>query len=193
MTTRTTRYTTCPYNCWPVNCGLRVTTEGGRVVELDGNPHHDLSRGMLCVKGASAGEIVGSPGRLLQPLIRDGRRGSGHWQTVGWDEALGRIASRLRANIDAGRREANALYHSHGNIVQRVNWKILTPRFANLVGFRAFGRSLYDEQLKDGGFEGIATYEMCARLRGGEVHFQGTPGQGTTVMVRLPPANRTTS
>jgi len=131
---RRTHFTTCPYNCWPINCGLEVTVEGGRVVGLRGNPHHDLSRGMLCVKGQSALEIHTSPERLRAPLRREGPRGGGRWQRVGWDAALDEIADRMRRNIEAEAPQANALYHSHGNIVQRINWKILTPRLANLTG-----------------------------------------------------------
>jgi anaerobic selenocysteine-containing dehydrogenase len=129
-----THYTVCPYNCWPVNCGIRVHVRDGRLETIEGNPYHDLSRGMLCVKGQSCGEIVRSTGRLTRPLIRTGERGSGLWSETSWDEALDTIAERMLANINAGKREANAIYHSHGNIVQRVNWKILTPRFANLTG-----------------------------------------------------------
>ncbi len=130
----TTRYTVCPYNCWPVNCGLAVTVEDGKAVAFSGNPHHDISRGRLCVKGQSVGEIANSPERVTTPLIRRGERGTGNFRRATWEEALGRIAEQMRVNIDADRREKNVLYHSHGNIVQRVNWKVLTPRFANLVG-----------------------------------------------------------
>ena len=129
-----TFYTTCPYNCWPVNCGLRVEVRDGEVVALEGNPHHDLSRGMLCIKGQSCGEIIRSEARLTTPLMREGERGEGRWREASWDEALDLVAERMRGNIEAGRREANAIYHSHGNIVHRVNWKVLTPRFANMVG-----------------------------------------------------------
>jgi anaerobic selenocysteine-containing dehydrogenase len=131
---RSTHYTVCPYNCWPVNCGIKVEVEEGRLVSVEGNQFHDLSRGMLCVKGQSCGEIVGGADRVLSPMRRNGPRGGGSWQEISWEEALDEIAQRMRGNIEAGRREANALYHSHGNIVQRVNWKILTPRFANLLG-----------------------------------------------------------
>jgi len=127
-------YSVCPYNCWPVNCGVRVGVREGRLIEVEGNPYHDLSRGMLCVKGQSCGEIVRSRDRLATPLVREGERGEGRWREAAWDEVLDTIAERVRANIESGRREANAVYHSHGNIVQRINWKILTPRFANMVG-----------------------------------------------------------
>ncbi len=131
---RTIHHTVCPHNCWPVNCGLRVEVEHGALVGLEGNPHHDVSRGRLCVKGQASGEIQRASERLTQPLRRLGPRGSGQWESISWEEALGCIAGRMRTNLDAGRPQANALYHSHGNIVQRVNWKILTPRFANLLG-----------------------------------------------------------
>lgn len=131
---RSLHHTVCPHNCWPVNCGLRVEVEDGVLIGLEGNPHHDFSRGRLCVKGQASGEIQRAPERLTHPLRRVGPRGSGHWEAVSWEAALQAIASRMGANLAAGRPEANALYHSHGNIVQRVNWKVLTPRFANLLG-----------------------------------------------------------
>ncbi|MFC1783473.1 molybdopterin-dependent oxidoreductase [Planctomycetota bacterium] len=125
-------YTTCPYNCWPINCGQQVISyEDGRM-EITGNPYHDFSKGRLCVKGQSSFEIVNNEERLQTPLKREGR--SGQFREISWDEALDEIAAKISSNINKGRREAVALYHSHGNIVQRINWKVLTPRFANLVG-----------------------------------------------------------
>jgi anaerobic selenocysteine-containing dehydrogenase len=133
-TAREIRYSVCPYNCWPINCGIELTVEDGQVTGLRGNPHHDLNRGMLCVKGQSCREIHDNPRRLTHPLRRDGARGENRWQRISWEAALDEIAGRMRRNSEAGRHQANAIYHSHGNIVQRVNWKILTPRFANLAG-----------------------------------------------------------
>ncbi len=130
----TTHYTVCPHNCWPVNCGLKVEVREGALAALEGNPHHDFSRGRLCVKGQACGEIQRSPQRITQPLRRAGARGEGRWEAISWDMALDILAVRMEKNLQAGRPQANALYHSHGNIVQRVNWKILTPRFVNLLG-----------------------------------------------------------
>lgn len=127
------QHTACPYNCWPINCGLSVKSENGEIVEISGNPHHDFSRGMLCIKGQSCGEIHKNDQRLRFPLRRAGERGENRWERISWEEATEEIASHLGKNISNGHPEANALYHSHGNIVQRVNWKILTPRFANMT------------------------------------------------------------
>jgi anaerobic selenocysteine-containing dehydrogenase len=131
---RKTSYTVCPYNCWPINCGISIVTEGEKIIEISGNKYHDFSRGMLCIKGQSCGEIQNNKHRLLYPLRRAGERGSNRWERITWEEALNEIADKFRKNITALHPEANALYHSHGNIVQRINWKILTPRFANMTG-----------------------------------------------------------
>jgi anaerobic selenocysteine-containing dehydrogenase len=127
-------YTTCPYNCWPVNCGMSLEVKGNKVVSVAGNPHHDIGRGRLCVKGQSAAQIIYSDKRLLYPRERIRGKKKDVWKRVSWEHALNSIAGRMTDNIHRGRREANALYHSHGNIVQRVNWSILAPRFANILG-----------------------------------------------------------
>lgn len=129
-----TFYTTCPYNCWPVNCGMALKVRGGRVVSVSGNPHHDTGRGHLCVKGQSAAQIIYSKARLIHPKRRVVRKRKVTWERVTWEYALGEIAGRMTDNIREGRREANALYHSQGNAVHWANSAILTPRFANITG-----------------------------------------------------------
>ena len=128
------QYSACPHNCWPINCGIEVESCNGEVTDLRGNPYHDFNRGMLCVKGQASRELINNPERLRYPLRRLGERGSDQWEKISWQEALDTIAFRMKANIDGGHPEANAIYHSHGNIVQRINWMVLTPRFANLLG-----------------------------------------------------------
>ena len=104
----------------------------GNRIEISGNRHHDFSRGRLCVKGQSCSEIVHNKERLKTPLKRDTR--NGQFKEISWDGALNEIAEKISLNIRSGHREATALYHSHGNIVQRINWKVLTPRFTNMAG-----------------------------------------------------------
>jgi len=48
-----------------------------------------------CQKGASFSHEMYAPSRVRHPLKRVGERGSGRWQRVSWDEALGDIATRL--------------------------------------------------------------------------------------------------
>ena len=78
-------------------CGLIVHTDGTSVTKITGDPEHPLSRGYLCPKGSALVELQTDPKRVRNPLKRQGERGSGQWKTVGWDEAMGDIASRLGA------------------------------------------------------------------------------------------------
>ncbi|MCK6446636.1 MAG: molybdopterin-dependent oxidoreductase [Planctomycetes bacterium] len=84
---------TCPLDC-PDACGVLVETdERGRFVRLKGNPAHGWSRGVLCAKTALYGEVITSPARLTTPLVRDA---AGELVPATWDEAVRRIATRVR-------------------------------------------------------------------------------------------------
>jgi anaerobic selenocysteine-containing dehydrogenase len=124
--------TMCPMNCHPTLCGMLVTVEGGRLLDVRGDPDNPDSRGFLCVRGRASREIVDNPRRLVQPLVR-ARRGADDWRAVGWDEALDFVAGRMR---EAGR-EAVGLWSGHGLFVNNYGTRVgshLLRRFANLWG-----------------------------------------------------------
>ncbi|MEJ2086120.1 MAG: molybdopterin-dependent oxidoreductase, partial [Acidobacteriota bacterium] len=73
-------------------CGVTVKLVDGMPVGLKGNPNHPLNRGGLCPVGQAGLEVLYAPKRLEGPLRRTG---SGEFQTLGWDEALNEIATRL--------------------------------------------------------------------------------------------------
>src|SRR5207245_5178492 len=100
--------TMCPMNCHPTLCGMLVTVEDGRLLEVAGDHDNPDSRGFLCVRGHASREILDNPKRLLHPLVRDRR--DAPLREASWDEALGRIADRMRA---VGR-EAVGLWSGHG-------------------------------------------------------------------------------
>jgi assimilatory nitrate reductase catalytic subunit len=83
--------THCPYCA--LQCGMHVAPGAGGVKIL-GNPKFPVNEGGLCVKGWSAAATLDHPDRLRTPLIR---AATGHLMPATWDEALTRIASRLRA------------------------------------------------------------------------------------------------
>ena len=86
----------------PGGCGILVRTitavEDGkkRAVKIEGNPHHPISRGTLCPKGGAGLQALYDPDRVTGPLKRNGPRGSGRWEPIGWDEAIASVAGRLR-------------------------------------------------------------------------------------------------
>ena len=87
--------TMCPMNCRPTFCGVLVEVEGGRLKAVSGDKDNPDSQGFLCVRGRATNEIIGNPGRLLCPQIRDDRR-TNTWRRASWDEALDFIARRMR-------------------------------------------------------------------------------------------------
>jgi len=81
------RRTTC-YMC-ACRCGINVHLKSGKVTYIEGNRDHPVNKGVLCAKGASGIMQVTAPSRLRAPLRRVGPRGSGAFEEISWDEALG--------------------------------------------------------------------------------------------------------
>lgn len=80
----------------PAGCGIRVRLVDGIPVHIDGNPVHPINRGGICPQGAAGLDILYHPDRVQQPLVRIGERGQSQWKAVNWDEAIDRVAQRLR-------------------------------------------------------------------------------------------------
>src|SRR5262245_2145056 len=60
--------TVCPF-CG-VGCGQIVSTQNGRVINIEGDPARPVSEGTLCSKGAAAIQVVDNPRRLQKVLYR---------------------------------------------------------------------------------------------------------------------------
>jgi anaerobic selenocysteine-containing dehydrogenase len=104
--------TTCPRDCYD-GCGIAVIKRGGKITKVLGNPDHPTSRGALCGKCAVAynGAWLDDKARLLHPLRRSGPKGSGQFEPISWDDALGEIAGKLHAISDE--HGADKIVHTH--------------------------------------------------------------------------------
>lgn len=134
----TTR-TMCPMNCHPTLCGMLVDVEDNTLVGVRGDPDNPDSRGFLCIRGQASREIVGNPGRLLHPLLRDRR--SDPFRQATWDEALDRIASAIAARPP----QATAIWPGHGTFTTNYGTRVsaqLFARFANLHGSQFFNPTM---------------------------------------------------
>ncbi len=80
-------------------CGMICHVRDGQLVHLEGDPDHVVNRGALCSKGAAIVGTHASERRLKVPLRR--APGSDRWEEISWDEALDRIAGRVKATRDA--------------------------------------------------------------------------------------------
>ncbi|MCB2226886.1 MAG: molybdopterin-dependent oxidoreductase [Desulfarculaceae bacterium] len=84
----------CCKDC-PDSCGLLAKVEHGRITAVKGDPEHPYTQGFLCRKAGHFPAHVHNPGRITTPLKRSGPKGSGQFQPISWDEALGEVAARL--------------------------------------------------------------------------------------------------
>jgi formate dehydrogenase major subunit len=91
-----------------VGCGTLVATEveGGKnhVVNVEGNPDCAINFGTLCSKGAALIQKSYIDGklnneRLTKPLYR--APGASGWTEISWDDAITRIAKKIKATRDA--------------------------------------------------------------------------------------------
>lgn len=110
----------CPYDC-PDTCGLLVEIENERAITVQGDPTHPFTRGTLCTKMRHYEQIVHSPGRLTVPLMRTGKKGSGQFVSISWDEAIKLIIQRWQKIIKKYGAEAILPYSYAGTmgLVQR--------------------------------------------------------------------------
>jgi sulfite dehydrogenase (quinone) subunit SoeA len=90
-----THYTTC-YMC-ACRCGIKVTTEAGKVRFIQGTAAHPTNQGVLCAKGSAGIMKQNSPAKLRNPMIRrpGTQRGDGLYDPISWDDALDMLTKRL--------------------------------------------------------------------------------------------------
>ena len=130
---------TCPFDC-PDACGLLVDVEGGKAARVRGDPDHPYSQGSLCPKVNNYERSVYAEGRLTTPLERVGRKGEGNYRPISWDEAIPRIADRLK-EISATHGPEAILPYSYAGTMG------LVQRNAGHAFFHALGASRLDRTI----------------------------------------------
>ena len=84
---------TCPL-CEAM-CGLRVHVESGRVAKIRPNPDDVWSKGHICPKGTTLGDLHHDPDRVRRPLVKE----DGVFREASWEEAFARCAEGLQGVI----------------------------------------------------------------------------------------------
>ena len=117
---RTTQtHSVCPYCA--VGCSLVIHTlgDGARnvkkaIVHIEGDADSPVNQGTLCPKGIGVKEFAVNDRRLTRPMYR--APGETEWRTISWDEAIGKLARRIKDTRDAGFEEND----SNGRAVNRL-------------------------------------------------------------------------
>jgi anaerobic selenocysteine-containing dehydrogenase len=105
-----TAYTTCPL-C-EATCGLELTVDYGTVTGVRGDAADVFSRGFLCPKGASLGQLDADPDRVRTPRVRR----DGKLLPASWPEAFAAVHAGLTRVIERHDRDAVALYLGNPNV-----------------------------------------------------------------------------
>ncbi|OEH84960.1 dehydrogenase [Desulfuribacillus stibiiarsenatis] len=81
----------------PSECGMEMWIKNGKLWKIYGNKAVPYNDGACCGKGASGTQIVYSPQRLKEPMLRVGPRGhADSFKRVSWDEAIDFIAKKMK-------------------------------------------------------------------------------------------------
>ena len=80
-------------------CGMIAAVRDGKLIAMEGDYDHIVNRGSLCVKGISMFATHTSPNRLATPRYR--AAGSDHWEDISWEDAVERVAQKIRKTRDA--------------------------------------------------------------------------------------------
>ncbi len=79
-------------------CGMIAAVKDGKLLTMEGDYDHIVNRGALCVKGISMFATHASPQRLTTPRYR--APGSDRWEEISWDDAIARVAKKIRKTRD---------------------------------------------------------------------------------------------
>ncbi len=121
----------CPHDC-PDSCSIVTTVQDGVATRVQGNAAHPHTAGVLCTKVSRYTQRSYHAERILQPLRRNGPKGTGQFVPVSWDEALRDIAARLQS-IAARNPEAIVPY-SYAGTMGLVQGESMAARFFNRLG-----------------------------------------------------------
>ena len=112
-------WSACHVNCGS-RCPLRLHIKDGAIVRVETDNTGDDEFGnhqvRACVRGRSIRQRVYNPDRLKYPMRRVGKRGSGEYEQITWEEAFDTIAEKLQEVLDEYGNEAVYINYATGTL-----------------------------------------------------------------------------
>lgn len=130
----------CPLDC-PDQCGLLLHKVDGRVVKVEGDPEHPVTKGNICNKVRNITSRIYDDNRLKYPMKRIGTKGEGKFERISWDEAITTITSKWKKLIETEGPESILPYSFYGNM-GLLNAEGMDRRFFNRLGASQLDRSI---------------------------------------------------
>ncbi|MED5579478.1 MAG: molybdopterin-dependent oxidoreductase [Nitrospinota bacterium] len=106
-------FTTCAPHCGNYPCSFEVKTKGEEIISFRANPRMDIKP---CIKGFQIPDRYNHPDRVLYPMKRVGKKGSGkngynNFERISWDEAITSIANGLEDAKNKGGNNSILMYN----------------------------------------------------------------------------------
>src|SRR5512139_3324250 len=121
-------------------CGLEVTVEHNKVLQIRPDDRHVATQGFGCMKGLKQHRFYDSPDRLRHPMKRVGQ----DWQRVSWDQALTEIGDKVRRLRGDFSPDAIAMY-----VGTAAGFGVLHPIFAQGFMTGVGSKSMYSSATQD--------------------------------------------
>ncbi|MDE3839041.1 oxidoreductase [Bacillus methanolicus] len=130
----------CPLDC-PDQCGLLLHKKDGKIVKIEGDPNHPVTKGNICNKVRNMTERIYDEKRLRYPLKRTGAKGEGKFERISWNEAIKTITSRWKDLIQTYGPESILPYSFYGNM-GNLSAEGMDRRFFHRLGASQLDRSI---------------------------------------------------
>jgi len=107
--------TTCAYDCGG-RCILKVEVEDGKAVNIRSEKGSGYNKLNACIRGRNNLNKLYHPDRLKYPLKRIGKRGSGKFERITWDEALNIIKENIERITKKYGSKSKYIHYSTGQM-----------------------------------------------------------------------------
>ncbi|MCD7035549.1 molybdopterin oxidoreductase family protein [Metabacillus sp. GX 13764] len=138
----------CPLDC-PDQCSLLLHKAGGKIVKIEGDPEHPVTKGSICHKVRRFPERLNSEERLKYPMKRTGPKPGKEFARISWDEALSMIGTRWKKLISQYGPESILPYSFYGNM-GILSAEGLDRRFFHYLGASRLDRAICNSAGSEG-------------------------------------------
>ncbi|OIK16653.1 oxidoreductase [Bacillus sp. MUM 116] len=130
----------CSLDC-PDQCGLLVHKQDGKIVKIEGDPEHPITKGNICNKVRNMAERLYDSKRVQTPLKRVGQKGEGKFAPISWEEAIATITNQWKTLIKEEGPESILPYSFYGNM-GNLSAEGMDRRFFNRLGSSQLDRTI---------------------------------------------------
>ncbi|WP_147535843.1 molybdopterin oxidoreductase family protein [Bacillus marasmi] len=136
-------HSVCSLDC-PDQCGLLIHKQAGKIVKIEGDPNHPVTKGNICNKVRNMPNRLNDENRLKYPMKRSGKKGENRFERISWDEAIDTITSKWKQLIEVNGPESIMPYSFYGNM-GNLTAEGMDRRFFNRLGATKLDRTICSE------------------------------------------------